>query len=429
MRDQVLVMPTAGQNYAASKTNTAANSATSPELLAPGALGIYTTNSSGTLTLVERTNSSRLLDLFFYVGMPDGRSPRRIAPIKTPGINSLYTVKNSAAVKSFSVVGFNGTAGTGFNLPTVAATESLYYDLGITLIDDKVPFDKTNLACKVVSTDTPFSVARKLYAKNLIRKTAYQGGNVNIDMDLGIVSNGVRTAFATAKTIAIAKGGTTFTIGEATTLAVGSFVLLQGQTYQITIANSTTLYTIDRPFHGNTISATNVNANTGFGTLASVTEAGLLVYNATAEGYIECSVIGDYNTTITNNINKAAVTIGGVTYAKGAEAVGTYDQVLQFEKESAHIHGHNTPIEVWWPSFLTTAVKDTVFDTICLRGTYIDEGSSPSNLVRDFNHTFYFASTGTDADNTNIEACLTILSTIAAFNGVTVDNKNGNIIA
>jgi hypothetical protein len=431
MKTQVIIVPTAGQHYAASKTNTAANSASSPELLAAGAFGIYTDNTSGGYTLVERTNSSRLGKIYFFVGMPNGRSPRAIAGVPSSSIRRLYTSRASAAVKSFSILGFNGTTGTGLNLPTVAATQTKYYDLGLTLVDNKVPYDRANLACTITSTDTPYSVCAKLYEANARRKTAYKGGNRIVDVSLGIVTNGTRTAMAAGATVSIANGSLTLTLGAAISgITTGSFLRLAGQTYQIVgTASSDTVLTLDRPFHGTTQSAVNVNANTAYGTMASITEAGLLVYSDTTAGLIELSMIDEYNSTITNNANKGAITIAGLTYSRAAEAVGSYDQVAEIEKNHVHNQGYNTPIETWWPEYLTTTVADTTFDLISVAGEQTMDITSPANQLDDYNHQFYFATTGSDSNNTGVEACLTILSTLAAFNGVVAENKNGNILS
>lgn len=262
-------------NYAASKTSTTLNTALNPQDLRDGAVGIYGIHRTGA------TNLDKLVliadggaeaagvvpaasfvgdQVFIAFGVASG-SNQISGPIDKPtGLQAATGKKYTAPVLGAFRVGYNGTAGTSFNLPaTVLAGD----DFTIKVLDRnsivsgfRSPYIAKNLSISAALNDTAYVLAKKWVAALNLRQD-----DIMIDkLKVKILHNGTGAVFTTSATVAGVNGATTLTTSAAHGVTAGDAISLAGDYYLTVTGTTGSTLVLDRPFQGAT--GTIANADT-----------------------------------------------------------------------------------------------------------------------------------------------------------------------
>jgi hypothetical protein len=308
-------------NYAASKTSTTADTATSPELLRDGAIGFYL--PSGTLIPAAGTGMSTAEKFFIAQGTSTGCI---VTPLldKRSNLKRKMTQDYTAPVRQVSYVGYNTSTGS-LNTPTISARD----EASIKVIDTTVgrqTFPKQTFSVSLAASADDYTVASGLVDN--INLTPFSDGSSgsNTFVTAEVVTNATLAEFDAdvtvtngSKTVTFAGNDTTYG-GGATALVVGDYLVLRGITYKATAVVSGTV-TIDRYYMGSTETiavASTVNA-AARGT--SITEAGVKL-TAEADGKHFRLAVGGVIETAT------------ITYTTPFNpGSGTAAQVAQLEKD------------------------------------------------------------------------------------------------
>lgn len=276
-------------NYAASKTSATAESATNPDLLAEGAIGIYGidntagNDNAGKLVLITlATNAAgKVADSDYkgdmiYLAQGTREGSFLSNGIQVGGIKSIVGKVYAAAVLQVSYVGFNGTSGS-LNLDQFLDRDEGTIGITSTTLDSQ-QFPKDNYSTnRIYANSDVYDVLVSVLAKN----RADQQRIVSV----GLVSNGTATNFtAVAGVVNDSPIVTSATHGRA----VGDLVKLDGEVYKVVAVPSAGVFEIDRPFHGATASL----AVTAAQSLADVTEYGFKITALEAGEYFEPSADG-----------------------------------------------------------------------------------------------------------------------------------------
>jgi len=170
MRELLVTKPL---EYAASKTSSAADAATSPEMLAEGAIGIYyITKSTGAPTLIP-AGTPTLAAAISATGLPVSKiqfifalgtatSVEITEGVSSEFIQSVIAKEYALGVKQTWYIGFNGTIGD-FNTPSTinnydeAGIEIFARRLGTNVQDDFAIYNAS-----LALNDTKFNIASKL---------------------------------------------------------------------------------------------------------------------------------------------------------------------------------------------------------------------------------------------------------------------------
>ena len=230
MRELLVVKTT--PVYGASKTSATVNTATSPEMLAEGAIGIYYIKKSTgapTLLLSTATDLSTAISdtelpaakIKFMYAIGTATSCEITAEIPSEDILALIGKEFAAGVKQSWYIGYNGTSGS-FNLP---ATVNNYDEAGVEIfarrVGTNVQDDFAIYNASLASGDTDFNVASKVCdAVNIVtfNKKAVAEVNTNI-LGTAIAGSGAEIAFV--------KGSNYATVtGTVTSLASGEYLQL-----------------------------------------------------------------------------------------------------------------------------------------------------------------------------------------------------------
>lgn len=286
-------------NYAASKSSATTETATNPDLLADGAIGIYGidenagNSNAGKLVLITLSTDAagKVQDSAFdgkWIVVAQGTADGSIVsnPINVADLVSVNGKGYAAAVRQVVHIGYNGTSGS-LNLEAfVSGDYGTVGGVDVTLSTQQFP--KQNFTTGPIYSDsTTYDVLASVIVKNL--------RNADRIFNMGIVSNGTQTNLT--NTAAVTNGSKVVT-STAHALTLGALVRISGQLYKVVEVTSTSVFVIDRPYHGATNAALAV-AN--IGGLASITEYGF-VLTATKDGlYFEASIEGIFRrATVTN---------------------------------------------------------------------------------------------------------------------------------
>lgn len=229
MRELLVVKTT--PVYGASKTSATVNTATSPEMLAEGAIGIYYIKKSTgapTLLLSTATDLSTAISdtdlpaakIKFMYAIGTALSCEITAEIPSEDILALIGKEFAAGVKQSWYIGYNGTSGS-FNLP---ATVNNYDEAGVEIfarrVGTNVQDDFAIYNASLASGDTDFNVASKVCdAVNIAVLNPKAVAEVN--------SNILGTAIAAGTSITFVKGSNSATVvGTFTSLATGDYLQL-----------------------------------------------------------------------------------------------------------------------------------------------------------------------------------------------------------
>ncbi len=417
-------------NYAASKTSATANTATSPDLLAAGAIGIYYMDAAtGKLTLLTAAVTGNISNtrVVFAQGTASGNYVTRA--VVTKEAISAYRAEYAAPVKEVAFLGYNGSSGTlNLNLATLVdyteAGISTTSRFGISLPEE----DKTTSSTSLLASDVAYTAAGKVsVASNADKKVATY-----------VISNpavGAITATA-ASGATFVNGSTTvsgITAGVANNLYLSISVDPQtGLIVAIATANSiynaykvvavgASTITLDRPWEGasQNVSAAAFNAaTTGSVTIPVATTVGLAIV----------SFFNQYQTFDFQGIGafvNATRTLPGTTPAIGMfPGSGPADQVKAIEKTYFINSGFWNVNE----SYLlqpTSLVSGSAYDLYFFRFEYTFSSCAAieARLTEEYDIALAVAD-GTTAGNATID---TIISSLFSVTGTLVTTNVINI--
>ncbi len=325
-------------NYAASKTSATANTATSPDLLAAGAVGFYyMDNTTGKLTLLTAAVTGNISNtrIVFAQGTAAGNYVTRA--IVSKDAVSAYRAEYTTPVREIGFLGYNGTSGTlNLNLATLVD----YTDVGISTTSRfgiSLPEeDKTTSSATLLASDVAYTAAGKVSIA------------VNADKK---VSTYVISNPAVGVVTATAASGATFVNGSPTVSGITAGITLNNylsisvdpQTGLIVaIATTNSVYnayraiavgastiTLDRPWEG-------ASQNVSAAAFNAATTANATIPAATTVGLALVSAFNQYQTFDFQGIGafvNATRTIPGTPPAIGMfPGSGPADQVKAIEK-------------------------------------------------------------------------------------------------
>lgn len=281
-------------NYASSVSSSTVNTATTPDLLADGALGIYAINpSTNKLALItDGASGTGLLaagtsvkEVVMFVGTATAGKPIKTGQIEVSN-TTVKSVEYVAPVKQVLSFGYSTDSSSGsLNLPSTI----LKNDEGQIKVIDVISPDENDRTgdsyngYASVDSAGEYSILKSLF-DNL-----HADNNRKVNME--IYSNGTGTAFVASThftgsgtaQIAATNGSKVITVSATSLTAwsssygAGTYVFIGGALYKIasvgTPASNAVEITLDREYQGTTFSATNVSTSSG-ASVASITEHG-----------------------------------------------------------------------------------------------------------------------------------------------------------
>lgn len=303
MAKQLLVFK--DTNYAASATNAAVNSATTPDQLEDGAIGIYGIDpilnpnnlslitdaaaSSGSLVNKSDFKGDRLA---VYQGTATGIATEVFTTVAVKKGTLLVTTQaHIAGTKGVFYAGYNGTTGS-LNLPAVISRG----DEGILKINDlSVPQGGTTLDVSysgfaTIDGATGYEILTDMVA-NIYSSTRTQERVIDADIITNISAG---SAFTTSATADVVFGSAAVITSAAHGVGALDYIGLSVDgtifyTYQAIAVTSTTI-TLDRPWRGTT--QTLVNANTRDDGATAGTEEGIEITDANFNSSIQFALNG-----------------------------------------------------------------------------------------------------------------------------------------
>ena len=243
-------------NYASNSGGTA-STATTPDALQAGSVGIYGIDpATSKSVLINAANDDDAFTEYIVavgttVGGPVVSQPMVIATTST----SFPKGSAFAADVTHKVaVGYNGTAGS-MNFPTFADKDSAEVKLirdthGINQRVDKDSFEASNIK----ATDSDYEVVLAILASVTARDENVRFVNNNVL----VLNNGTGAVFGNTSTCAVINGSTAATLTATHGVTTGTWISLYGSLYQATLI-ATNDMTLDRPYTGITETIANVD--------------------------------------------------------------------------------------------------------------------------------------------------------------------------
>lgn len=318
-------------NYAASKTSATTETATNPDLLADGAIGIYgiddtagNSNANKLVLITVNTNAAgKVADsdykgshIVIAVGTPTGAIVSNA--IQKASIESIVGKVYAAAVRQVSHVGFNGTSGS-LNLSAfLNGDEGTIGVTSVTLTTQQFP--KQNYTTgRIYSNSSVIDVLTSVIVKN-------QNDDLRI-MDLDLLSNG--TAANLTNTASVINGSKAVA-STAHGLAENDLVRINGNLYKVASVTDANNFVLNRAYQGATNAAL---ANTLISKMTVVTEYGFSLTSTKDGEYFEVSASGIF-------------TQANISYTTPASpGTGAGKQVVALEKNRQAYAGYHDKID------------------------------------------------------------------------------------
>lgn len=265
--------------YAASKTSSTVNTATTPDLLADGAIGIYYVNSSGILTLLayDTDAATTIASAVSGAGLPISRiefiyavgtatSSYVTIPLASKDAISVIQTEYAAPTKQQSYIGYDGVStAKNFGLTAGNLTGLRTYDIAGVNMTFRPRFSVQDTfktySASLTAGDTEWNIASKLAdAVNV-----YDPQNLVV---AEVVTPAIGTTVGTVSSVTVTKGSNVVTLGAAGSVVAGDYLQfgmlpltntvgavptsLNGVTYRIVSGGGTTTLVLDRNWSGET---------------------------------------------------------------------------------------------------------------------------------------------------------------------------------
>lgn len=352
-------------NYGASKSSATLNTATSPELLAEGALGIYgidplSANNAGKLALITDGGSDAAglvpvasfkgKEIFIAMGTANG--VQISGRIDVSGIQAIESAGYAAATLGVTTITLDwpGTVLKG-DLVSIGITNK-----SGEIYANRQPFEKERYSVEVAAGSSAYAAAVGIV--NAVARVDAANRLIAVPK-VGTTTSG--SAAANSATLSAVNGATTMTASAAHGIGVGDYVKIDGDVYQAVTGTATTTLVIDRPYKG----ATATVANAAFLDLGTtLTDVQLVITDKEAGQNIEASVQG---------IIEDSVIVKTVASNPGK---GTIAQVTALEKEALPKKGSHDQITSYMP--LDTLKVDTSLNGYDLYSMTIHNANHPN---------------------------------------------------
>ena len=423
MRELLVVKTT--PVYGASKTSATVDTATSPEMLAEGAIGIYyIKKSNGVPTLVLGDGTPSLTTAISDTGLPVSKIPFMYAigtatsceitdNVSSENILSLIGKEYAAEVKQSWYVGYNGVTGN-IVIPTIATYDEAGIDVTVRRMGTNVEDDYALCNASLTVGDGIFDVASKICdAVNVAKVNPKVLAEVSVPTYTGAVGAGITG-------VVLIKGSNQFTVtGTIGSLALNDYITfsmtpltnivnttaptgLTGSTYKITAISSLTV-TIDRNYSGE---SQTFATTTGFVRTVTVpTSVGVRVTSLDALSAIDISTYGV--------IAPATIRTAGNTQSLGS---GTPFLMKRLEDNMFIEAGNYQTLDATVPKAVSKLVSTAGYDLYQMtfkKGTGLD--------ARIIENDVYFAfEQGVSGANGSGASFLAIISLIAGVSSTTV---------
>ena len=422
MRELLVTKPL---EYAASKTSSAADTATSPEMLAEGAIGIYYITKStgaptlipgGTPTLAAAIAATELpvSKIKFIYALGTATSCEITEGISSDSIISVVSKEYAAEVKQSWYVGYNGTSGN-IVIPTIATYDEAGIDVTVRRLGTNVEDDYALYNASLTVGDGIFNVASKICdAVNVARVNPKVLAEVSVPTYTGAVGAGITG-------VVLIKGSNQFTVtGTIGSLVVDDYITfsmtpltnvvnttaptgLTGNTYKITAISSLTV-TIDRNYSGESQTFT---TTTGFvRTATPPTSVGVRVTSLDALSAIDISTYGV--------IAPATMRTAGNAQSLGS---GTSFLMKKLEENMLIEAGNYQTLDATVPKAISKLVSTAGYDLYQM--TYKKNTGLDARIIA--NDVYFAFEQGISGANGSGASFLAIISLIAGVNSTAVD--------
>lgn len=344
-------------NYGASKTSATLNTATTPDQLADGAIGIYGIDpvlNAGNLSLiVDAASSSGFLigkadykgtEVRIFQGTSDGVRLTAAIPLADKNLKLINNQAYSAGTKGVSYIGYNSITATGsLNLPAVISRG----DEAIMIVNlwneviGKTTVGRTYSGYANQDGEDGYDILTDMLVK------IYAKSDREIDVD--IVGNLVGTTDIGGTSSTFVHGSTAVVhTGTDHLITALDYITVSGVLYQVVVDGGTGAYTLDRPYRG--VSATIVVANIHDQGATAATEFGLRVTDKDINQIIKYSLTG---------VIESAV----LTYqVPSVRSTGRGVDVLALETVYKPHRGQLDNINSYMPQPLSYAIAGTNYD-------------------------------------------------------------------
>lgn len=186
-------------------------------------------------------------------------------------------------------------------------------------------------------------------------------------VDVDISSNGTPTYKTGTEDPTVTNGSRTITFAADPTLTAGAVLVIRGKIYKIASSESATSKTLDRPYRGTTETIDVSVETTVFGTMASITEYGLIVVDKSVDV-------------------KAAVAVGGIIQSATRSvstafvpSINSGAGIYKLEKESRSLSGAHDVIDRRVPIKDLVTDQSKNYDTYLVTGNNVRKSSDPHN--------------------------------------------------
>lgn len=405
VNNRQLLIAKAGVNYGASKTDSTAETATEPNDLADGALGIFYRNANSGWSLVTSgapgTKSlTTMPDILLVQGTADGYVPVSIM-IEGMGLEFYGGKSYDAPVKEVVYIAYDSSSSTGDG---IQVENSKDYNIGIFMRGFQslpyVPTNESSIRSKA-SGNTAYSIAMQSM-KDINNKLPHSKFNVGFPYLAEISADGTSAAVTASTTGSavvvdvaagtptvtgsIASGSKTLTLSlSASTfsgtqvIAVGDYIKVNGGLYKIAAQDFTTdtakyVITLDNEYVGTTLTAA---AAANFVLYSVVpTKFGIKLTADNFGVYSEFSVSGALEGTL-------------ISYAvRPKPGSGTYSEVLDAEQKAQHYRGYFHPKQGSPETPPTFSVAGETYDLITITHASLrQDGTNFTSIIGFTQHT------------------------------------------
>lgn len=425
MRELLVVKTT--PVYGASKTSATVDTATSPEMLAEGAIGIYyIKKSTGAPTLVLGAGTPSLATAISDTGLPVSKikfmyaigtatSCEITTEIPSEDILTLIGKEYASEVKQSWYVGYNGVSGNISIPATIATYDEAGIDVTVRRLGTNVEDDYALYNASLTAGDGIFNVASKICdAVNVVRVNPKVLAEVSVPTYTGAVGAGITG-------VVLIKGSNQFTVtGTIGSLVVDDYITfsmtpltnvvnttaptgLTGNTYKITAISSLTV-TIDRNYSGESQTFT---TTTGFvRTATPPTSVGVRVTSLDALSAIDISTYGV--------IAPATMRTAGNAQSLGS---GTSFLMKRLEENMLIEAGNYQTLDATVPKAISKLVSTVGYDLYQM--TYKKNTGLDARIIA--NDVYFAFEQGISGANGSGASFLAIISLIAGVNSTAVD--------
>lgn len=347
-------------------------SATTFNDITGGYLGIFSESPAGAVALLGDTGTITAFPrLCFVRGKGTGDSANKFVYLKGTDVISWRNKKYTVGVKKVITVGYQGSGTENIPLTRYNIKEYALFVHDLTPTSDPTRRIKPGKTYSVTSAGSDATLDQGRY--NIAVKLINAINNDPNSIVYADIIHGEATIVALTGNATVVHGSNIVTATN-TLGSVGDFLSLKGVLYKILVENSTTSFTIDRPYAGvsETITAgTTVATEAGFIAAATIVGTTLLGYIFTAKDYdhdfsIEVDVLSGFDS------GEYIATTTELTYSHGVSTL-----VIADEKSVEGWEGSTNRVNIP-DNVIRYAAAGTTYD--CYQIDYMEEAQGHDGI-------------------------------------------------